>query len=387
MNELYDFILFENYHQAQHHKIDLVLIARMLQSQGRRVAILNIYGEDCVKEIEGIEIINLPFKAELPQYHKIKFLGKIEFLIWQNIYYKKVIKYITPLAKNFYFGSYHVQMPTELFKINKPCFYWGLRSSRMTGFKRMIKKQDFIIVLHAIKQKQLFMRNPKQCLFVSNEIIKTEFENIGISANRLIIREERCIEHETSSNVDKCSTHPSFLVIGQLRKQKNLPTTIAAFKQANIPDAKLWLIGRSQSKYEIEIAEAINNDDRIERNNSFLEYEDFLNYYTKSHFVLFADEEGDSCITNGTFTEALIRHRPVIAPNYNPYSHYINKYGVGILYNPKDINSYARALKKAVELGVAHFHPNIDKFLKEIMFDKVSLNLMENIVNNGIVNL
>ena len=383
MKDLYDFILFENYHQAQNHKIDLVLIARMLQSQGLKVAILNIYGEDNSKEVDGIEVLNLPFKANPPQYRKIKLIGKLEFLVWQRRYFKKVIKYITPLAKNFYFGSYHVQMPTALFKINKPCFYWGLRSSRMTNLTRMIKSQDFINVLHAFKQRNLFMKNPKQCLFVSNEIIKKEFEDLGINANRLVIREERCIEQATTSNAERCSPHPSFLVIGQLRKQKNLPTTIEAFKQANIPNAKLCLIGRSQGKYEEEITAAINADDRIERNNSFLEYDDFLNYYTNAHFVLFADEEGDSCITNGTFTEALIRHRPVIAPNYNPYRHYINKYGVGILYKPKDIDSYTNALKQATELGVAHFQTNIDTFLKEIMFEKVAKDLVEDIKENS----
>mgnify|MGYP003288291410 CR=1 FL=1 len=379
MSELYDFILFENFHQAQNHKIDLVLIARMLQSQGQKVAILNIYGEDNSKEIDGIEIINLPFKATPPQYHKIKLIGKIEFLIWQRRYFKKVIKYIAPLAKNFYFGSYHVQMPTELFKIKKPCFYWGLRSSRMTNFARMFKKQDFINVLHAIKQRNLFIKNPKQCLFVSNEIIEKEFENLGINANRLVIREERCIEQNTRCNADKCSPRPLFLVIGQLRKQKNLPITIEAFKLANIPDAKLCLIGRSQDKYEKEITATINNDDRIERNNSFLEYDDFLNYYTNAHFVLFADEQGDSCITNGTFTEALIQHRPVVAPDYNPYSYYINKYGLGILYKPKDIDSYANAMKQAVEFGVEYFQENIEKFLKGITFERVANKLVEDI--------
>lgn len=379
MNKLYDFILFENYHQAQNHKIDLVLIARMLKSQGLKVAILNIYGEDNVKEIDGIEFINLPFKATPPQYHNVKLIGKIEFLIWQRRYFKRVIKYITPLAKKFYFGSYHVLMPTGFFKIKKPCFYWGLRSCRMTNFTRMLKSQDLINVLHAIKQRNLFMKNSYQCLFVSNEIIKKEFEDLGISTNRLVIREERCIEEATTQNTYKCSTHPSFLVIGQMRKQKNLPTTIEAFKLANIPYAKLYLIGRSQGKYEEEITAAINNDDRIERNNSFLEYDDFLNYYTKSHFILFADDEGDSCITNGTFTEALIRHRPVISPDYNPYSHYINKYGVGILYKPGDTASYAKALQKATELGVEHFQENIEKFLETLDFKKVAKDFVNNL--------
>ena len=378
---IYDFILFENYHQAQNHKIDLVLIARMLQSRGLKVAILNIYGEDNSKEVDGIEIINLPFKANPPQYRKIKLIGKLEFLVWQRRYFKKVIKYITPLAKNFYFGSYHVQMPTALFKINKPCFYWGLRSSRMTNFARMLKSQDFINVLHAVKQRNFFMKNPKQCLFVSNEIIKKEFEDLGLSSNRLVIREERCVEKETDARIEECTTAPTFLVIGQLRKQKHIPVTVEAFRKAAVPCSRLMLIGRSRDGYEDIISKAIANDKCIERNNSFLSYDDFLDYYSKAHFVLFADEKGDSCITNGTFTEALIRHRPVIAPDYNPYSYYIRKYGVGLLYEPGNTDSYAAAIKEAVELGVEHFQENINRFLEEIKFEKVSRDLAINIRN------
>lgn len=380
MKEKYDFILFENYHQAQNHKIDLVLIAHMLQSQGLKVAILNVYGEDNSSHIEGVEVLNLPFKAKRPICHKV--IGRVELLVWQRLYFKKVLQFIVPLAKNFYFGSYHFLLPSILLKVKKPCYYWGLRSSRMCNFIRIFKSDGIITSLHARKLANTFIKNKYQGLFVSNEIIKKEFEKLGIDAARLAIREERCIETITETYIDKCSKTPSFLVIGQLRKQKHIPTTIKAFKTAAIPDSMLYLVGRSRENYESVINNAIANDKRIERDNQFLSYEDFMDYYHKAHFILFADEQGDSCITNGTFTEALIQHRPVIAPDYNPYSYYINKYGVGLLYEPDNIQSYSNAMKKAIELGVEHFQPNINNFLEEIKFDKVSKLLVEQIRSN-----
>ena len=45
-NSKYDFILFENYHQATNHKYDVFLIAKLLKSKGLKVAVLDIYHED-----------------------------------------------------------------------------------------------------------------------------------------------------------------------------------------------------------------------------------------------------------------------------------------------------------------------------------------------------
>ncbi len=375
MSEIYDFILFENYHLAHNHKIDLVLIARMLQDQGLRVAILDIYGEDKVNNIEGVEVIRLPFNSYPPVYKKT--FGKTRLLWHQRKYYKRVIEHIESQAKNFYCGSYHVLLPSILLDIKKPCYFWGLRSSRMTKFLRMQRNSDPVCVLHAMRLKRKFMKNLNMRLFVSNEIIKGEFENLGIDSKRLVIREERCVEEDTPNRLELCPNTPTFLVIGQLRKQKHISTTIAAFKKANLENSILYLVGRSQDNYEETISKAIGNDNRIERINNFLSYKDFLSYYSKAHFVLFADEQGDSCITNGTFTEALIKHRPVIAPNHNPFSYYINKYGVGLLYTPGDVDSYADAIRRGSDLGTAYFQTNINIFLETIKFENAAKDLVD----------
>lgn len=386
----FDFLLFENYHHATHHKFDLTLIARMLQSQGMRVAILNIYHEEKDDEFEGIPVLNLPFSMPIPNDHwqlqpknKVhSLLAKIRFLWQQYWYFKRVIVYITPLADSFYFGSYHVLLPKQLLRIDKPSYFWGVRSNRMNNFLRK-SKSDPMEALHAYLLKKNFFKNKNCRLFVSNEIIREEFISLGLEASRLVIREERCIEQTGNANLNLLDKHPSFLVIGQLRKQKNLPLTISAFKQANISNSHLYLIGKSEGNYESVIENSIDDNERIERQNQYLEYDEFNQYFSKSHFVLFADEQGESCITNGTMMEALIHHRPIICPNYNPYRFYIEKYHVGLMYKPHDLNDYAIKLQEAAQIGVAAFVPHIEEFLQTILFNKVSRDFIQNIMSNN----
>lgn len=171
----------------------------------------------------------------------------------------------------------------------------------------------------------------------------------------------------------------SFLVIGQLRKSKHVPFTIEAFRLANMDGAMLKLIGRAHDEYEKEIQSAISNDKRIIRKNAFLEYGDFNKHFSKSHFVVFADEQGPSCITNGTMTEALINHRPIICPNYNPYKYYIEKYNIGLMYEAGNVDSYAATMRKARDLGVEYFQYSIDQFLKTLSFDVVAKKLVEDL--------
>lgn len=389
----YDFILFENYHQAQNHKFDMVLIARMLKSQGQNVAILDVYGEDNADSIEEIEVIHLPFKAVVPNdkwqlapKNKLHSLAcKLRFLWQQRQYMKKVVRYIEPLADHFYCGSYHVLMSPHLMTMHKQTYFWGLRSSRMTNFLQKFKREP-VEAINAIRLKRAFVANENCRLFVSNEIISQEFCNLGIDKRRLVIREERCVESIADANVNNMDITPSFLVIGKLRKEKNVSFTVEAFKQANITSSRLYLIGKSQNKYEQEISEAIFNDERIIRKNEFLEYSDFFEYMAKSHFVLFADDKGESCITNGTMMEALINRRPIICPDYEPYSYYINKYNVGLLYKAGDISSYASAIKQAVDLGPEYFKDNIISYLKTITFDSVSKQLYTNLKQSYISN-
>ncbi len=76
-----------------------------------------------------------------------------------------------------------------------------------------------------------------------------------------------------------------------------------------------------------------------------------IDHLEKCHFLLLCDKKQPSSVTNGTLMEAFINLRPVIAPNYDPYKYYVEKYGLGILYNPEETDSLVDAINKAIKRG------------------------------------
>lgn len=388
MSKTYDFILFENYHQAFNHKYDVVLIAKLLKYTGLDVAILDIYHEDNSDDIDGIPVLHLTKKNQIPndQWQRrpknklISWFCLIRFLWQQHKYIRQVINEIEPFAERFYCGSYHLNMPLNLLKIRKPCYYWGLRSSRMTNFWYHFKRNP-VLGIRMLMLRHAFRKNPDQNLFVSNAIIKNEFERIGIPSWRLIIREERCITDLGFPNYENLSPRFSLLTIGMLRPDKRVGFTITEFKQCREEEWQYVLVGKSQGKYENEILSAINHNDNIRRINKFIDYKEFNNYIKEAHFVVFADKKQKSSVTNGTMLETLINYRPIIAPNYDPYKTYIDKYGIGLTFNPDVYGDLSRVMKEAESLGSKSFHDNIENFLKTIKFDYVAKMLYDQIYN------
>lgn len=380
----YDIILFENFHAAFHHKYDVHLIACLLKSQGKTVAILNAYDEDKPEDYPGIDLLNIPINESVPddkswlesKGNTVKRLHyTVVFLSQQRRYMKAVRRFVEDKADSFYLGSYHLLMPSVFFSLNKPCYYWGLRSYRMTGFWQIFKSNPFL-AFRMIYLKKLFLKNEYQKLFVSNEIIKNEFIQIGVPEKRLVIREERCIKDIKDFSPEVKDEEFSLLVIGGLRKQKHIETTIRAFKDASLKNSLLRLVGENKDEiYETIIEDEIGDCQSIERINKRLEYEDFLGYMTRSHFTLFADEKGKSSITNGTMMESIISYTPIIAPNYNPFAYYIDKYGIGLSFRPGDVNSYSETIKKAKEMGYECFIDKIKIFQKTLEFNNIARQL------------
>lgn len=384
----YDIILFENLHSASNHKIDLLLIAKMLKYQGWNVGILDIYKEDKGNDMDGIPIIHLKsiINKNIPDdrwqkspKNKLNSLYCLIRFLWQQHFYMKAVRSeIVPMADMFYCGSYNMNMTSAFLTLNKPCFYWGLRSSRMSCFKEHLK-ENFVTALHSLRLKKLFINNAYQCLFVSNEIIRKEHYRIGVPYDRMVIREERCIGNLGEPSLEFQTQNLSFLVIGQLRVEKRVDKIIKSFKAADIANSQLRLIGKSYRGYEETIKGAIGTDTRIVRDNRFLNYEDFLDNYKKSHFLILGDRQQLSSVTNGTMLEALINYRPIIAPNYPPYSDYVNRYKIGLLYDDSNWDSLSQAMQMAAKLGSAYFIPDIKEFLKTITFEKVSKDVSESL--------
>lgn len=384
----YNIILFENFHAAFHHKYDVHLIARLLKSKGMKVAILNIYGEDKPENYPEIDLLNLPFTDPIPDdrawmeckesvFKRLFYV--IRFLTQQHRYMEKVRAFVEDKADSFYLGSYHLVMPSEFLSLQKPCYYWGLRSYRMTGFWRTFRNNPFL-AFRMVNLKNCFLRNEFQKLFVSNEIIKREFIGIGVPEERLVIREERCIEKIETFDPECKDKKFSLLVIGGLRRQKHVETTIQAFKKAAIDDGVLRLVGENHDEsYEKIIADEIEGYNNIERVNKRLQYDEFNDYMKKAHFTVFADEMQMSSVTNGTMMESIINFTPIIAPNHEPYIYYVNKYSLGLTYKSGDVDSYTEVIKQACQMGFDYFVDKIKDFQKTIEFDNVAKRLSESI--------
>ena len=106
-----------------------------------------------------------------------------------------------------------------------------------------------------------------------------------------------------------------------------------------------------------------------------MDYDKFNLLMRESHFVVLADVKQMSCVTNGTMMEALINYRPIIAPNYEPYKSYFDKFGIGISYNPDIPGDLARAMTEAGKTGCEYFRINIEKFLQTLVFSNVASEL------------
>lgn len=388
----YDFIAFESWHTAPTHKFDVSLIARLLQNAGVKVAILDIYHEDNQDEIDGVPVVHMKYKHTAPNQYwqthpKNKFhsmLCTFRFLWQQYLYMWHVKKEIEPMADKFYIGSYQSMMPSIFFTSKKVCYYWGLRSSGMSNFWMHIKKNP-VLGIRMFLIKHAFMRNPSQKLFVSNSIIKHEFEQLGINDDRMVIRQERCATGNEQPHYELLSNKFSLITIGLLRADKRIDYTAREF--LGNKNSKEWtyvLAGRpNDNKYEPVIDKAIAGHDNIIRINKFLEYDMFYKLIREAHFVVLADKKQPSSVTNGTMMEALLNYRPIIAPNYNPYKYYIETYGIGIMFNPDVPGDLSRAMSEAEEKGTLFFQKNIRDFLNTIEFSNVSKQFHKDIYSNS----
>jgi glycosyltransferase involved in cell wall biosynthesis len=79
--------------------------------------------------------------------------------------------------------------------------------------------------------------------------------------------------------------------------------------------------------------------------------------------------------------EALLMNKPIIAPNFNPYKYYIEKYSIGILYNEDSLDDLANAIKIAKKIGPRIFYRNIKEYQKSLLYDNVKVFFSENIKN------
>ena len=377
---MYDFILFENYYQAFNHYKDLCIIARYLMRCGYSVAIADVFGEAENCKIE--EVPHISFDKKCPVSISENGVRRTDIISnikhsWKRKqidgYLKYVMRQLRGKYHNLYAGSYFVHMTIGWLKEipdNTSVFFWGLRSSRLIEHKlKPFGKK----ALPAFRLRRYFDHHKNLKFFVSDEIIREEFIELGISPNRLVIRPERYIEKMPSGSFHKeASNRLGLLSIGSLREAKQIEKILDVLKQLNDDTITYTIAGKASDEYEKLIKSHSNGLQGVIRRNYRIPEEEYNQLIEQCDFLILCDRQQLSSVTNGTMNEALLKGKPIIAPNYNPYKFYIEKYGIGITFDPESIESLSSAILDAKQKGVACFTDNIKNYQRTLLFDVVA---------------
>ena len=358
---MYDFILFEH-SGLKNHCVDLSSIGRMLCDSGYTVAIadVTIEGKEC--RSSGLPILEV--KASRGAYKS------------HNAYMKAVFDELSQLTQSFYAGS--ILSDTRLSWLknvpsDKKVFLWALRSFFFTEYKRPRLSRNWPSKLYnSIYNLRITKRLKNVRFCVSNPIIRDEFESLGYESWRLVIRQERTCS-KLIPTIGKKNSSTNFLIIGALRPEKRIDLCIKALDEIKSNNLRLTIAGKAYTVhgYDKMIETLSSSRSYIKRISKRLDEDEYNALITNCDYMVLSDEKQASCVTNGTMSEALLAGRPIIAPNYNPYKFIIDNYKVGFLYEMHNHQSLLDAFYKAISTNPVYFAEGIEKFQKDLLYDKV----------------
>ena len=376
----YDFILFENFYQAFNHYKDVCIIARYLTQCGYSVAIADVFGEAENCHMEGVP--HIIFEKDCPVTFDKNVVRRTDIIsnIKNSIKRKQIDKYLVYVMrqlrgkyKNLYAGSYFVHMTTGWLREipdTASVYFWGLRSSRLIEYKLNPFSK---VALQSYRLRRYFDHHQNLKFFVSDEIIRDEFIKIGISRQRLVIRPERYIDAINSSvtNIESAK-ELKLLSIGSIRENKRIECILDALRPLSDDNITYTIAGKASETYEKVIASHSIEQCGVTRLNYRIPEEDFNQLFEQCDFLILCDKQQLSSVTNGTMNEALLKGKPIIAPDYNPYKFYIEKFGIGISYDPQSRESLTGAIMDAKQKGVAFFSENIKNYQRTLLFETVT---------------
>lgn len=370
IKKLYDFILFENQEGNINHYKDINIIAKYLVSAGYTVAIADVFAESEYCREPGVPHIDIKGHKSIDRTIR-RFWNPVAWVhrFKRNQYYKSVIKQIAPLCNNIYAGSYHLTISNSWIKTipsNVNCFFWGLRSWWLCPSSIPKYTPNWF---NAKNNLSVFKSSNNIKFFVSDNSIISEFLSLGFNRDRLVLRPERfCENDDVSITSMSANDELNILSIGSLRSDKRIEVISNVVKRIG-SKVHYTIAGASSTEYEHIISSSIGNASNIHRINHRLTDNEFTSLLTNADFLVLCDVKQPSSVTNGTMMEALINGIPIIAPDYDPYKYYIEKYGIGILFDPDEKDSLENAIRRAIEVGRASFQTKILALKGELTYE------------------
>lgn len=367
-NIMFDFIIFEH-SGIRNHFADLCTIGRLLRDCGYKVAIVNVTNES-----EECKSVNLP--VLYPKAKRESFRNK-------TAYMKAIINEFSPMTQNMYAGSILSTTSLKWLKYvpkTQKVFLWALRSFFFTSHKRFYLSRYYPVdFVRSLYNTYITKRQKNIRFFVSNTIIRDEFVNLGYDYWRIVIREER-----TASQLCEPKTYHnnplSLLSIGTLREEKRVDLCIDALEEIADHGIHFTIAGKAYKTHGYDVM--LENRSRspfVTRISSRLSDAKYNQLIDSCDYLVLCDEMQPSCVTNGTMAEALLAGKPIIAPNYNPYKFIVEKYGVGLLYDLHDKESFIEVIKRAKALSPSSFSSGIIQYQNDFLYENVLLRFAANI--------
>lgn len=249
----------------------------------------------------------------------------------------------------------------------KNIFFWGLRSYRLYEYR--LHKNFYS--WNCRKVSNYVYRNKNIKFFVSDSMIKSEFVNIGIAEERLVIRPERVIFKLQPIAKPSLTPTLNFLSIGSIRPEKRIEKILGAIRELPTDSFYYTIAGKTDEAYEQIIQQSMIGMQNVQRLNYRLSEKEYYELIANCDFLVLCDIKMPANVTNGTLSEALLQLKPVIAPNYDPYKTIIEQNKVGILYDPDDASSLKLAMKKAFENKSSFYYESLVKYQRSFLFSSV----------------
>lgn len=382
---MYDFILFETFY-GTHYK-DMLMIAELLKDSGYSVAIAGLYQESVIKRDGRFPLLSVKAKcnATFTPSRSKNSLARVVSNLWNRFkidcYLCKVIKELSPLANNFYVGTLYLGIPllwlSRLPK-DKKVFFWGLRSYFLTLYK---EHKVSVEGWTSWVLKRFFSNKTNTVFIISEPIIKHEFESLGFSSDRLVLRPERAIKETCIKRIDRNDGKTQILIIGSLRYQKRIDLILDVVERIEDKQIELVIGGKAvpDNGFDVWLNDRAKGIKGVRRVDIRYTDEEFARQIEECDYLLLCDMKQLSCVSNGTMNDALLRGKPIIAPDYNPYKFYIERFGVGILYDLSNPSSITEALVKARTIDPSFFDKGILSYQRELLYSKVQKRFSEDI--------
>lgn len=151
---------------------------------------------------------------------------------------------------------------------------------------------------------------------------------------------------EIGNSYSETSTGLTFLAIGLVRKYKNIPLLIDAFKQVQGSQLRLRIVGECWDKKLKEIIHLkASNDKRIELNLNFVSEEEFLKEISSATYVClpYLSATGSAILAT-----SLGFGKPVIVSNIDAFTEVVEEGRNGLIFQSNDVRSLVATLQRSV---------------------------------------